>query len=114
MSKDRLLSDEEMLEALGFTYIDKEGGYYIHHYVRKEKNPSSLNSVLIPHVAEKIIGLINTQKRLYAESVIGEDKPTSFTEEFLVKAGISRKKEAEYILFNETQNELRAEQRARL
>ena len=73
MSKDRLLSDEEMLEALGFTYIDKEGGYYIHHYVRKEKNPSSLNSVLIPHVAEKIIGLINTQKRLYAESVIGKN-----------------------------------------
>ena len=112
-NQDRLLSDEEMLEALGFTYIDKEGGYYIHHYVRKEKNPSSLNSVLIPHVAEKIIGLINTQKRLYAESVIGEDLE-------LPKMAYGHDENGNYISGGEIQarvdavNRKLAEQRARL
>ena len=47
MSKDKLLSDEELLDEL--------------ERLRFSSNPLA------------VVDLINTQKRLYAESVIGED-----------------------------------------
>lgn len=62
MSKDRLLSDEELeerllarLRLLVFTeHEDKEGW--------------------VASTSSLFMNLINTQKRLYAESVIGEDE----------------------------------------
>lgn len=52
---------DEFMHSLGFRYQNSEGGYYIHHHVRNEKNPSSLNSVLIPYVAEQILDWHNKQ-----------------------------------------------------
>ena len=80
---DRLLSDDGLLEELGNIVI-REGA-------RLNPNGSFLQSA---------VDLINTQKRLYAESVIGEDTPYDARGKYPVEI--------------EVENELRAEQRARI
>lgn len=81
-SKDRTLSDEELRERIELI---------LHHngYVKR---------------SELLLDLFNTQKRLHAESVIGEDDDIdneygSYSSQDMV---------------NSSRNELRAEQRARI
>ena len=57
-------------------------------------------------VVDDLINLINTQKRLYAESVIGEDEP-----ERVVVASYGQTRA---VAGAATRNTLRAEQRARI
>ena len=86
MSKDRLLSDEELRETV--------------------------HELFDTSFETDLVDLINTQKRLYAESVIGEDEELEkrFHD---VQAndlyGISHRNEAKT-----HRNQLRAEQRARI
>ena len=95
MSKDRLLSDEELVN--GFMY---------------ELPPIKATEIGWEKIGEqekdlrdKIINFINTQKRLYAESVIGEDENDSINHLGLGTAAIEEE---------EARNQLRAEQRARI
>ena len=87
MSKDRLLSDEELRDSIVkcFSFI--------------ELTPS-VNTV------DNLEKLINTQKRLYAESVIGED-------EHYEKSDPLYKMSGEPFSWAE-RNQLRAEQRDRI
>lgn len=84
MSKDRLLSDEELTNTLFATFFRLSGG---------------MNNIATAE-AGYLLDLINTQKRLYAESVIGEDDLP-----ITIKNKYSQSQK-------NTRNELRAEQRA--
>lgn len=72
-------SEYKLMSELGFRYVPREGGYYIHKFVKNQENPSSLNSVLMPEVAKQIASLIRTEKlKLLAEvrgRVVGENEP---------------------------------------
>ena len=96
MSKDRLLSDEELTEQLKQVYRD---GYYSNNNTETDTFKAHL-FWFTEH--------IDTQKRLYAESVIGEDEKLGVysTYSFLTHDEQDEKK---IVL-----NELRAEQRARI
>lgn len=83
---DRLLSDEELVRD-----IDRICGF-------DELEPEYAESA--NRTRQLILNLINTQKRLYAEGVIGEDEPE--TENGLLPDRVDRR------------NQLRAEQRARI
>lgn len=100
MSKDRLLSDEELRDAILSIPIDKH----------KDGSPMYLEDVFAnvtdSDFADEIIDLINTQKRLYAESVIGEDEP-----ERVVVASYGQTRA---VAGAATRNTLRAEKRARI
>lgn len=85
MSKDRLLSDEELAEKVNYLVGSA--------VLKNDKNYSW-----------EILDLINTQKRLYAESVIGEDD--AIDNEY----GSYSSQE----VVNSDRNELREEQRARI
>ena len=60
MSKDKLLSDEELATKL--IVVAKGIG-------------KSYDDSIDAKIEQSMISIINTQKRLYAESVIGEDEP---------------------------------------
>jgi len=102
MSKDRLLSHDELRDAILSIPIDKF----------KDGSPMYLEDVF-PNItdsdfADEIIDLINTQKRLYAESVIGEDEP------YAREAGVDERYANHWNDNTFNRNELRAEQRARI
>ena len=85
MSKDRLLSDEELDKAI-----------------------LEIPEVWAEDSFNAIRTLINTQKRLYAESVIGEDEP------YAREAGVDERYANHWNDNTFNRNELRAEQRARI
>ena len=76
MSKDRLLSDEELLDYIKFNILVPFATH---------QDPLSKAELLFEEgiiagdeygydiTIKRICDLINTQKRLYAESIIGED-----------------------------------------
>ena len=82
MSKDRLLSDEELQKSIEEIIITDD---YSHGVQMRTIN--------------KMEKLIATQKKLYAESVIGEDDVLTYPR---------------YPVFLKERNELRAEQRKRI
>ena len=89
MSKDRLLSDEELQKSIEEIIITDD---YSHGVQMR--------------TIDKMQKLIDTQKRLYAESVIGEDEP-----ERVVVASYGQTRA---VAGAATRNTLRAEQRARI
>lgn len=88
-SQDRLLSDEELREQLETLF--NRAGLIINFDDEEDPTAQLLYESLI---------IFNTQKRLYAESVIGEDEP-------IPEFGMMSEKKLNRI-------ELRAEQRARI
>jgi len=105
MSKDRLLSDEELLWHIRKT---KEPHYACEFkqdntYRKTVKCGGCLHSSESARNAENaLLDLINTQKRLYAESVIGEYE------------GTFDKSQEQSASSNYWRNQLREEQRARI
>lgn len=88
-NQERLLSDEEL------------GNEIINRFI----------SVADIHKQEELFSFINTQKRLYAESVIGKDEA-----DYTMMPDIHRPEEPMQVPNYDAQlrNQLRAEQRARI
>lgn len=63
-NQDRLLSDEELREEFADIMAD---------YDRARKSPSGDSVDIEVNTSNRLTKLFNTQKRLFAESVIGED-----------------------------------------
>ena len=82
----KLLSDEELIDEISKISLDTE--------------------IAIIDEYKPLLDIINTQKRLYAESVIGEDEP-----ERVVVASYGQTRA---VAGAATRNTLRAEQRARI
>lgn len=111
MSKDRLLSDETLKAKIIDLVTEAYDAGYSNGQMRAYSNEETLD------IAGEITDFINTQKRLYAESVIGED------EEMPKKEQIGKSKHGKLFytygkgsspLKVKSRNELRAEQRARI
>lgn len=90
-TKDRLLSDEELREALIEELVSMK-----YQTIKPEGLRFFLNG---------LTNLINTQKRLYAESVIGEDEDKPLLKD---ATHMTQGLEVKY------RNSLRAEQRSRI
>lgn len=99
MSKeDRLLSDEELRKRARIAVANsREFGDYSSADEESVKGFEKAYEEMI----DSVVNLVNTQKRLYAESIIGEDEPETHEMYAKVSSPIYR-------------NELRAEQRARI
>lgn len=93
MSKDRLLSDEELSEKLTSMRPFCNAGY----------------CDVCQSDVKAFIELFNTQKRLYAESVIGEDDPRPTNGSI----GAASNPPTPESMFWSGRKDLRAEQRAR-
>ena len=91
MSKDRLLSDEELREEINIALTEFKAKVLL--------STAKDNEAAYALGNNKLFDLINTQKRIYAESVIGED------EDFKSIPGSFK---------TDIRNKLRAEQRARM
>lgn len=89
-NQDILLSDEELKNTIFATFFRLSGG---------------MNNIATAE-SEHLLDLINTQKRLYAESVIGEDESH--------KEWCAANRDTICICGEVVKRELRAEQRAKL
>lgn len=105
----KLLSDEELLWHIRKT----ENPHYACEFKQDNTERKTVKCGGCLHSSESVrnaenalLDLINTQKRLYAESVIGEDEP-----ERVVVASYGQTRA---VAGAATRNTLRAEQRARI
>lgn len=90
-NQDRLLSDEELRKTTLAMFTTDD--------------PRRMTTITDELVLDNLMSLINTQKRLYAESVIGQDQADQVIDDTLQSVDIP-----EAII----RNELRAEQRKRI
>ena len=102
----KLLSDEELREKLACIMGGCIGSHSDCYYERISEDAPVDSLEEMQQMITMQIDLINTQKRLYAESVIGEDEP-----ERVVVASYGQTRA---VAGAATRNTLRAEQRARI
>lgn len=112
-SQDRLMSDEDLAEKLATLIV----AFNMNH---SEKSKEDIDKVKGKYMMPTMLKVINTQKRLYAESVIGEDVDINEIKIGRIKNIKGDRKGADVKAFDwsievETwKNQLRAEQRNRL
>lgn len=97
MSKDNLLSEEELRNNLFEITLS-----FMSETAAHQKTFENTIEINLEKYINQIIYTINTQKRLYADSIIGEPKPIDYTH--------TKEQDAERL----AQNSLIYEQRKRL